>query len=100
MKKQETELLQRLDAIEALLKEDRTQPMNLETAAVYLSVSKSHLYKLTSTGQIAHFKPQGKLIYFLKSELDTWVMRNRVKPNTEVEELAIRYASTNHGGRK
>jgi excisionase family DNA binding protein len=56
----------RLDRIERLVLRMGTQesgPLDLDAAAKYLGVSKSHLYHLTSKGLIGHFKPAGKKIY-------------------------------------
>lgn len=42
----------------------------------YLGISESHLYRLTSTKQIPHYKPNGKMIFFNRKELCEWAMRN------------------------
>ena len=49
-----------------------------EAACDYLGITESHMYKLTSGGKIPHYKPTGKLIYFSRSELDDWLLHNRV----------------------
>ena len=46
--------------------------LNFNEACIYLDVSPSHLYKLTSTKHIPHFCPQGKKLYFRREELDTY----------------------------
>ena len=97
MKKQESTILTRLDSIEALLKVQKTQPFTFSEAADYLRLSKSYLYKLTSCGQIGHYKPQGKLIYFEKSELDKWILRNRISTQSELEEITIDRTQTRQG---
>ena len=38
----------------------------------YLDISQSLLYKLTCSGEIPHFKPRGKMIFFEKEGTD-WV---------------------------
>lgn len=72
MQKQE-EILSRISNIEKLLEERKTKPLNLVEAAKYLSISQSHLYKLTSQRKIPSHKPNGKYLYFFKEELDEWV---------------------------
>lgn len=47
--------------------------MTSHEAAEYLSLSLSHLYSLTCKKKIPFHKPNGKLIFFYKSELDRWV---------------------------
>lgn len=75
MKKQD-ELLRRISNIEKLLEERKTKPLNLVQAAQYLSISQSHLYKLTSQRKIPSHKPNGKYLYFFKEELDEWIRQS------------------------
>lgn len=49
--------------------------MCVREAAYYLNMSISTLYKLTASGKIHHYKPNGKKLFFIKEELDKWVMR-------------------------
>jgi len=69
------------------------QTLSIDEAAMYSSLSVSYLYKLTSTQQIPHFKPRGKIIYFDRSELDEWLRQNRVKTTSEIEANAANYAN-------
>lgn len=63
--------------------------LSLREAAQYMDVSESHLYKLTSTRQIPHFKsPTGKLIYFNREELEEWLQSCRVATNEQLEQRA------------
>lgn len=73
----EEDVLKRLDRIESQLLVEYMRPMNFVEATIYLSVSHSHLYKLTSMKMIPHHKPMGKYLYFYKSELDEWVRSSR-----------------------
>ena len=41
-----------------------------------LGVSKSTLYKLTSAKEVPHYKPTRGKLYFLKSEIEAWIMLN------------------------
>ena len=60
--------------------------LNFNEAAVYLEVSHSHLYKLTSTGTIPAYKPNGKKLYFNRQELNTWLLSNRQSSVSNIEE--------------
>ncbi len=84
-------ILEKLTNIENLLKEQNGRPLTLEEAADYLGLSKSTLYKLTSANKIPHYKPQGKRVYFAKSELNTWLLRNPVKTTGKIEQQADEY---------
>lgn len=76
--KREKELFEELRQIREILDCRDRQPLTFEEATSYLRVSRSYLYKLTSAGSIPHYKPEGKIIYFEKSELDDWIFRNRI----------------------
>jgi len=59
--------------------------LNFNEAAVYLEVSHSHLYKLTSTGTIPAYKPNGKKLYFNRQELNKWLLSNRHASISDIE---------------
>ena len=85
------EIINKLTAIESLLEgTNQTKPLTLVEAAKFLDLSRSHLYKLTSERKIPHFKPNGKKIYFDKSELVQWLKR---KPTRTLEETETQAAS-------
>lgn len=65
--------------------QNQSKILTIDEAATYLTISKSHLYKLTSRGTIPHSK-QGKRIYFSKAKLDVWLLENNVKGVTELTE--------------
>ena len=60
--------------------------LNFNEACKHIDASPSHLYKLTSTKSIPHFCPQGKKLYFKRSELDEWLQRNRQSTSAEIAE--------------
>ena len=51
--------------------------LNMQDVCKYLDISQSLLYKLTCNGEIPHFKPRGKMIFFEKKELIAWIKKNR-----------------------
>ncbi len=57
----------------------------LPEAALYSGLSKSYLYKKTSSRQIPFYKLEGKLIFFKKQELDQWLLSNKVPCLSELE---------------
>ena len=57
----------------------------LNEAAKFLCASKSFMYKMTSQKLIPHFIPSGKKIYFKKSDLENWLLKNRIPPTSELE---------------
>jgi excisionase family DNA binding protein len=83
--------LQQLIKLEsAPLKQDE-RPLTFAEACIYLGVSRSHLYKLTCRQKISHFKPNNKKLYFLKSDLNNYMLRNRRKSEEEIDQKASDY---------
>ena len=86
---------QRLDKIEQLLTTQSLQNktvLNIDEVAQFTGLSKLYLYKLTSKNEIPHSKPNGKNVFFNKSEIENWLLRNRQATNEELEEEAINYS--------
>lgn len=90
----DTIFLEKLERIEKLLETQQAmqkQVLNFNDTCIYLELSQSHLYKLTSTGSIPHYKPNGKKLYFKREELDTWLLRNRSNSTDEIQQEAANY---------
>lgn len=66
-------------------------------AAKYLGISKSNLYKLTMQKIIPYYKPMGKICYFNRQELETWLQRNRVSTADEINDKAAVYCRKKGG---
>jgi excisionase family DNA binding protein len=82
-------LQKQLDRIELNLQHNFNKDvLTLEEACSYCGISKSYMYKLTSAQQIPHFKPRDRLIYFKKSDLESWLLQNRVSTRKEIEAQA------------
>lgn len=106
-------LSERLTAIEAVLK--KLEPVEnlleriallentiyttkrvftFQEACMYIGVSESMLYKLTSGKEIPHYKPRGKMLYFAKEELDEWLLRNYEPTADDAARMAADVAAT------
>ena len=72
--------------------------LNFNDACQFLDYSKSYLYKLTYSRQIEHYKPNGKKLYFKRTDLEAWLLRNRIKTADEIEKEAIDYVVKKKGG--
>lgn len=84
---------EQLDRIEAILKDQKEKPMSFQEACQYTGLSKSYLYKLTFQGLVPHYKPNGKMLYFTKQDLDSWLLRNRVESKENIDQKAIDYVT-------
>ena len=70
-----------------------------DEAARYLGISKSYLYKLTMGQKIPHYKPMGKLCYFNRMELESWLQSNRIATEDEISQQAQTYCMKKGGKR-
>lgn len=80
-------VLEKLERLEALIKKQYVLSKDILTlgeAAEYMQLSKSALYKLTSSKKIPYYVPGGKIIYFRRIELDDWLVFNRIASTEEV----------------
>ena len=68
-----------------------TKVLSFDEASKFLNLSKSYLYKLTSGNLIPHYKPQGKMLYFEKAELEAWLRQNPIKTSAQIAQEAQKY---------
>ena len=68
---------------------------SFDEASKFLNLSKSYRYKLTSGNLIPHYKPQGKMLYFEKEELEAWLRQNPVKTEMQIAREAQQYVMSN-----
>lgn len=66
--------------------------LSIDDVSTLTGLSKSHIYKLTSSRQLPHYKPNGKLMYFDRKEVEEWMKQNRVETIAEAERRAIAYS--------
>ena len=72
--------------------------LTFNEAAKFTGLSKSYLYKLTSGQKIPHYKPAGKMCYFNRDELQSWLLQNRVSTTDEIAGKAQSYCIGNKKG--
>ena len=89
LSKQVAELQGQVKSLEQLLHQGK-DVLTLEEAAKFMGIARSSLYKMTHEQTIPFYKPNGKMIFFEKSDLLAWVRKNRVSSETEISEEAER----------
>lgn len=65
--------------------------LTIDDVAFLTGLSKSYLYRLTCERKIPYYKPNGKLMYFDRGEIEAWMKQNRVGTTQEAERKAINY---------
>ena len=87
------ELSEQLGRVERLATISAKPVLDLDEAALFTGFSKGHLYRLTSERQIPHYKKSRKL-YFKKTELEAWLLEDRVLTVAELDSRATTYVTT------
>ena len=85
------EIKQQLAEIKELTLLAAKEMLTMNDAVLYTGLGKSYLYVLTCKNKIPYYKPNGKNIYFKKSELNDWLQRGRVNSIAEAEQVASKY---------
>ena len=83
----------RLDRIERLTLISAKDVLDIDEASFFTGFSKGHLYRLTSERKIPHYKKKRKL-YFKKSELEDWLLEDKVMTAEDIESQAATYIIT------
>jgi excisionase family DNA binding protein len=92
-----SEIKAQLDRIERATNVQKSV-LTFEETSKYTGLSKSTLYKLTSTGGVPCYCPQGKKLYFNKVELEQWLLRNKKETSDILDKEASRYVTLNKKG--
>jgi excisionase family DNA binding protein len=89
----------RLDVLTAAILSNKNV-LNIDEAAAFTGMTVSYLYKLTSTQEIPHYKPRGKMLYFDRAELESWLLQRRIKTMEEINTSAVNHVVGVQGGAK
>lgn len=62
--------------------------LSVEDVCTYLDISSSAVYKLSHNKTLPRYCPNGKKIYFRKSDIDAWVLNHKILSVDEIAEQA------------
>ena len=79
-----------IDLIEQRMVKANKAILTLSEAAIYTGLSISTLHSYCHKKMIPYSKPTNRLVYFLKSDLDAWMLRNKVKSDEQIMSNAIK----------
>ena len=90
------EIKQQLDRIEQYSIIAAKNVLNLREASFILGLQPDTIRKLMQNHKITFYKPNHNTLYFLKSDLEGYMLRNKVSSNEEIESKAeaAAYCST------
>lgn len=87
------DIREQLDRVERLAILGAKTVLDLDETALFTGCSKGSLYNLTSNRQIPCYK-RGNKLYFKKSELEDWMLQDRVMTAAEIDSRAATYVVT------
>ncbi len=64
--------------------------LNIRDLCDYTGYSMSYIYKLTSQNKIPYFKPSGKMVFFEREEIDSWLLGNKQEVKKQQDEAFVR----------
>ena len=92
----EQTIIEKLDAIERNTLLASKNVLTIDDVALLTGISKSTLYKMTCKKQLPHYKPNSKLLFFDRKEIEEWAKQNRVNTWAEAEQKALAYSVTSN----
>lgn len=85
--KEQEDRLRRIEAMIAINK----NILNIDEVCLFTGLSKSHLYKLTCSGEIPYYK-KSKHLFFDRVEIENWIKAKRSLTNDELKAEADKHA--------
>lgn len=81
---------ERLERIERLLIISVKEALTVAEVAIFLGISESRVRHLTSNKEMPYYK-QGSKTYFKKSEIEKWMLNERISTKEDIEAQAQTY---------
>ena len=96
----EMDLQQVADLITANIISTTKAVLTVSECAKYMGVSRSTLYKMMMRREIPYSKPNGKMAFFSRAEVEAWLMSNRVATSDEIRDKAQAYCAHTRTNKK
>ena len=71
-------ILEKLDYLEQLIIANHKEILSLEELEKYTGFKKSYSYHLVHYSKIPYSKPNGKYLFFQKSEINEWLLKTSI----------------------
>jgi excisionase family DNA binding protein len=94
----EEKILQEIEELKSLTLLAAKSVLTIDDVALLTGISKSTLYKMTCKKQLPHYKPNSKLLFFDRKEIEEWAKQNRVLTTEEAAQKALAYSLGVKGG--
>ena len=70
-------IIQQLERIKSYTLLAAKNVLDIDDVVSLTGLAKSYVYKLTCRKEIPYYKPNGKLIYFDRQEVENWMKQNK-----------------------
>lgn len=87
-------IIQKLTQLEKLIIGTNKQIFTVDDVVNYTGFSKSYVYKLVHQNILPYSKPNNRTLFFLKNEIDEWMLQNKSKSISQIEQEAISYSNS------
>lgn len=84
-------ILEKLNRLERLIVDSTKEILNVEDLINYTGYKRSYIYKLVHNNILPYSKPNGKTLFFVKAEIDSWLLQNKSKSISQIEDQANDY---------
>ncbi len=88
-------ILEKLDYLEQLISSNNKKILSVEELEKYTGFKKSYIYHLVHYNRIPYSKPNGKYLFFEKSEIDEWLLKNKSLSDDQIKTKAREYVLKN-----
>lgn len=88
-------ILEKLNKLERLITDSTKEILNVEDLINYTGFTRSYIYKLVHKNVVPYSKPNGKFLFFQKSEIDEWLLQNKNQSVSQIEQKALDYSFKN-----
>lgn len=87
-------IIQKLNRLETLIIGTSKQIFTVDDVVNYTGFSKSYVYKLVHNNILPYSKPNNRTLFFTKTEIDEWLMKNKSKSISQIEQEAVSYSNS------
>jgi len=87
-------ILEKLNRLEKLIVDSSKEILNVEDLINYTGYKRSYIYKLVHNNTLPFSKPNGKTLFFEKSEIDAWLLQNKSQSISQIENKAHDYINS------
>lgn len=87
-------IIQKLNQLEKLIIGTTKQIFTVDDVVNYTGFSKSYVYKMVHKNILPYSKVNNRTLFFEKSEIDLYLLQNKSKSISQIEQEALNYVNS------